>query len=542
MYLYNSIPEPEQFPTQMRGFKAFLSTLRIVYTYIKFKYIHFFKIESKNTFYQALGKKVQLECLRLGGAYIKLGQFLSTLNHILPLEFTEELSSLQDRVAPHSIDKIASRIYAESKTQISELFQSFHPEPIASASTAQVHIAYLNDEKVAVKILYPNIENIMKKDIIFIYFLLRMINFIFIPIPYQQIHSQFKKLISKELDLTNELEYLLKSKELYKSEPHIFVPEPLISHCSRGMLVTKFVEGVKITDYHSDSSAPSQPLKYLFRSYTMMIFKSGFFHADPHPGNLLVTAEGNLCILDFGATEDLSLKEMNCIKNIITSAFRKEYYGILDALRELDAVPSNISDYQMVQIIKHGVEKINRILDQNDHFLNMSFDKFEFHKDLALLKDLNLGFKDLFAHLNLPSHFLALQRVLALLVGMTAQIDPKHSIFFYANEPFQELVWGGSHWKSLIRDQKEEFIKSLIFLPNEMYRYLYNHNHELINKSSNSKFNHNSSDGNYHFFQSIFFILISTYFWDKNTIVFYSFIGLGIISTFKSWITKGNPE
>jgi predicted unusual protein kinase regulating ubiquinone biosynthesis (AarF/ABC1/UbiB family) len=540
MYLYSSNPEPEQFPTRLRWAKATISTLRIAKIYIFYKFFSPKHSEQKSTFYKNLGNRIQIECLRLGGAYIKLGQFLSTLSHILPLEFTNELASLQDRVAPHSIEKIASRIYAETKTQISELFQSFHPDPIASASTAQVHIAYLNDEKVAVKVLYPNIENIMKRDIRFIHLLLKFINYAVIPLPANQIHDQFKKLIYKELDLQNELAYLLKSKELFKNESHIFVPDPILSHCYRGMLVTKFIDGVKITDYKQEGSTQSQSLKLLFRSYTMMVFQSGFFHADPHPGNLLVTPEGNLCLLDFGATEDLSLKEMNCIKNIITCAFRKEYYGVLEALKDMDSVPKNISDSQMVQIIKHGIEKINRILIQNDHFLNMSFETFEFHKDLDLLKDLDLGFKDLFSHLNLPSHFIALQRVLALLVGLTAQIDPKHSIFFYANDPFQELVWGGSHWKSLIREQKEEFFKSFLFLPNEMYRYLYNQNHGFINKGDYSQKEQNSLSGFLHFFQCIFFILVSTFFWDKNQLLFYAFIGLGIVSYFQSWNTKRN--
>ncbi|MEM7182690.1 MAG: AarF/UbiB family protein, partial [Spirochaetota bacterium] len=171
--------------------------------------------------YDVLGLECNVLFLRLGGVYVKLGQFLSNLNHVLPLNFTSQLQNLQDKLPPHSFIEIKQRIEDEFGEPVEKVFPGIEEKPIAAASTAQVHIVYIEKKKLAVKILYPGIEKIVAKDLKTVYFIMKRINRYLFSFDYRKIFKEIDVVITREMDLSQEAHSLTKMKNLFKTEKNI---------------------------------------------------------------------------------------------------------------------------------------------------------------------------------------------------------------------------------------------------------------------------------------------------------------------------------
>ncbi len=251
--------------------------------------------------------------VRLRGVYIKLGQILSIMGSFLPREYTEELEALQDDVPPRSYAKIKTTFVKSFGKQPHEVFDHFDQIPIAAASLGQVHEARNEGgERLAVKILYPNVATIIKVDLRVLGWALRIYrNFV----PLQQIervHEQLADMLSRETDLENEARCISRMANNFAGDPDVVFPKVFPEWSSRTVMTMTFMDGVKISKKDALASLSLDPYDVatkMTKVFYKQLFVDRFFHADPHPGNIFVQRgpEGQvrIVVLDLGSATEL---------------------------------------------------------------------------------------------------------------------------------------------------------------------------------------------------------------------------------------------
>lgn len=251
--------------------------------------------------------------VRLRGVYIKLGQILSVMGTFLPREYTEELEALQDDVPPQSYKKVKKTFVKSFGKQPHEVFASFAQVPIAAASLGQVHEARTaTGERLAVKILYPNVVTIIKVDLRVLGWALKIYrNFV----PLQQIervHEQLADMLARETDLENEARCITRMAKNFDGDPDVLFPRVFPAWSSSTVMTMTFMDGVKITNKNALATLALDPYDVatkLIKVFYKQLFVDRFFHADPHPGNFFVqrgpSGQVRIVVLDLGSATDL---------------------------------------------------------------------------------------------------------------------------------------------------------------------------------------------------------------------------------------------
>jgi predicted unusual protein kinase regulating ubiquinone biosynthesis (AarF/ABC1/UbiB family) len=256
---------------------------------------------SANKFYET--------ALKNQGLLIKTGQFLGTRPDVLPEAYVEVLSRLHDEVPPEPFDVIKAHIERELRRPLHEIFAEFEETPVASASLAQVHRARLHDGRdCAVKVQYPGIESIVDIDLGNLSFFIGVLNRLDRSMDYRFVAEEMRRNIPLELDFINEGRNAERVARDFANVEDIVVPKIYWDYTSRRVLTMEYIEGVKITDYEGLRRLgidTSDVAKILVFAFAEMIVNHGFFHADPHPGNLLVQPGPKLVLIDFGQAKDL---------------------------------------------------------------------------------------------------------------------------------------------------------------------------------------------------------------------------------------------
>ncbi len=244
---------------------------------------------------------------KLGPTFVKLGQLLSTRVELLPQAYLEALSRLQDKVEPFSFAEVEKIVSSELGVRISKAFAEFDDQPMAAASLGQVHRATLRDGRpVAVKVQRPGIREQMVEDL---EALEEIADFfdqhteIGKRYEFGQMLEQFRKSLLQELDYRQEAASLTTIRQDLRRFEHIIIPAPIDDYCTSRVLTMEFVPGKKITEMSPlarmefDGAALAEEL---FRAYLEQILVAGFFHADPHPGNVFITPDYRIALLDLG--------------------------------------------------------------------------------------------------------------------------------------------------------------------------------------------------------------------------------------------------
>ncbi|MCX8000490.1 MAG: AarF/UbiB family protein, partial [Leptospiraceae bacterium] len=407
--------------------------------------------------------------LALGGVYIKTGQFLSNLAHIFPPEFTNELQDLQDRVPPRDFSEIKLRFEKEVGKPIDEVFPDISKKPLAAASTAQVHVATLNKQKVAIKILYPNIEKVIANDLETILIVMRMINKYFFTFDYKPIHSEIKTMILREMNLKAEAESIQKMARLFKGEKDYVFPKVYEEYSRHGILVTQFIEGVKITETrinHKKDGKKSRPLSLLLRAYILMIFRFRFFHADPHSGNLIYTPQGKLCFIDFGAIGELPDQTATHLKQILLSGIAGDAYGVVEGMEKMGFCKPNTNREKLEKVAEFTINKLKAFVSNTEFFQNISLDQLGPEEAKIFLEGINSSLRELMKITQVPHNYVLLDRVLGILTGLVAVLDPYRTIYDYAEEPIQEIIGNTQREVSeILRAEGNEILTSSLELP-----------------------------------------------------------------------------
>ncbi|MEP6777226.1 MAG: AarF/UbiB family protein [Chthoniobacterales bacterium] len=244
---------------------------------------------------------------KLGPTFVKLGQLLSTRVELLPQAYLEALARLQDKVQPFDFDDVEKIVSSELGVRISKAFTEFEVTPMAAASLGQVHKARLRDgRQVAVKVQRPGIREAMLEDLDALEEIAEFLDChteMGKRYEFGQMLDQFRKSLMRELDYRQEANNLTIIREELKAFERIVVPAPIADYSTSRVLTMEYVHGKKITDLHAlgrmefDGAALAEQL---FQAYLQQILVNGFFHADPHPGNVFLTDDYRIALLDLG--------------------------------------------------------------------------------------------------------------------------------------------------------------------------------------------------------------------------------------------------
>jgi ubiquinone biosynthesis protein len=365
-------------------------------------------------------ERMRLAIEELGPSFVKFGQILSTRTDLLPPEMIQELKKLQDHVKPVPFALIRP-VIEDSCPHPEEWFRKIDEIPVASASISQVYSAILLDgTRVALKIQRPGIAEIIETDLLILQSMAERVERVF---PEARVYNptgmvkDFARQIRKELDFLVEARTAERMRINFLDEPGIHIPKIYWEFSSSRMLVMEFVDGVRIDNREEISAMGLDPHiigARGFQAYIKMIFDDGFFHGDPHPGNLLVTRDGTIVVLDFG------------IAGIIRPEKRRNFINFLISLMDEDTEQLIKSLEGMGIVIPEG----NRERLQDDLF--------------ALMQDLGLGYSISQFHfalfvtelsavmrryrIKVPANLMLLLKVLVMILDIGVRLDPEFNI------------------------------------------------------------------------------------------------------------------
>ena len=246
---------------------------------------------------------------RMEGLLIKTGQFISSRADVAPPEYVSVLSRLQDRVPPRPYREVREQVRTELGSLPEELFARFEPRPIASASLAQVHRARLHSgEEVAVKVQYPDIEHVVETDLRNVSLLVRLLARLEPNFDFRVIMDEMRRAVPRELDFRIEADSCERVAESMAHRRDVVLPGIYRGYSARRVLTMEYMPGTKISDIEGlleQGIDPNQVALIMTEAFCEQVLIHGFFHADPHPGNLLVQPGPRVVFLDFGLTKEL---------------------------------------------------------------------------------------------------------------------------------------------------------------------------------------------------------------------------------------------
>ncbi len=326
-----------------------------------------------------LAKCIRKEIVEMGPTYIKVGQYISTRNDIFPQELVQELSKLQDSVEPFDINEV--------NLDVKDLV--INPEPIASGSIGQVHRARYNNKKCVVKVLRPNIKEQSLDDIKNIKFFSNILTFIS-PTGSSDISNfvnELENMFIMEMDFFKESQNISNFRKNFEDVDWVLIPE--VYYVDQNILIMEYIKSEKITEsgkYNNKSLAWT-----ITKSQIMQVVNTGYFHGDPHPGNVGIT-DGKLIYYDFGMVSYISDNQKNALKTLMVGITNKNEKQILSVLDYLDLIGNDKEDIEkFVKIFLDYIEdndpkKLKNILELNSNPLKISGSFFYLVRSFSIIE------------------------------------------------------------------------------------------------------------------------------------------------------------
>ncbi len=380
--------------------------------------------------------RIRLVITDLGPSFIKLGQILSTRPDLIPAEIITELKKLQDSVPPVGLDEVRGQVLAELGAPIEEVYASFDPEPLASASIGQVHRATLETaeglKEVVVKIQRPNIKDVIERDLDLLYWLAKAIER---SIPESRIYqpvklvSEFDRAIRAELDFGLEADHAAKFAKNFAGSSQIRFPFVYREASARRVLTLEYFEGQKIYAAIESGFSGEKICKTTLGLIIKAIFEDGFFHADPHPGNFILMGAPEapvLGVIDLGLVGRLTPQMREKTIDLMIAAVQEDYRGIADALYEIGT--------PLRKIDRRAYEAEVAMLA--DRYLGKQLKEIEISR---LIQDLVGGATKY--GLEIPPDFLLVGKALMTIEGVGKEIYPDLDVFAEMKPYFMRLLW-----------------------------------------------------------------------------------------------------
>lgn len=466
---------------RFRFIKAYSTTFAILSRYAwRFIASKFISSERSQELYYIAHKKtarqITKSLLELKGLYIKIGQTLSVMSNILPTEFTEGLESLQDSVPPHPFNEVNERFLIDFGKTAEELFHSIDPIPIASASLGQVHVAtHKNGDKLAVKLQYPNIDTITKRDLKTIQNIFGIIHLIFPQYNLKEVFAECRDTLSKELDYLNEAANIALIQNNNRDNSQIIFPKVYPELSSKKVLTLSFVEGTKITQLSkgSPTSFDTQSIAVtLIHFYCKQIFQDGIYHADPHPGNIIITPDGKIGMLDFGAVATVSRQMREGLTQFIEGLIKKDSRLLAQALKLMGFLAKKDDEETLEHVVDYFYSKISRI--KIDNFRNLDVSQFHNLGDLIELKKMDISLRELTTLFVVPKDWILLERTMILMTGLTAQLNPEQNPVEIVIPYVEKFLLGDDNKKlaEILLSTSKEVILSYMNLPDDIRKFI----------------------------------------------------------------------
>lgn len=360
-------------------------------------------------------ERLRLVLEELGTTFIKLGQVLSTRPDLVGKEVAEELSKLQDEVPPFNFEDVKSVIENELEGPINEFFQDFEKTPIASASIAQVHRAWLIDgTEVAVKVQRLNLEEEIKKDTTLMRYLARQMDKRIKNVKYYNLPSivdEFERVIENEMDFTQEARNLEKFRSMFEKDPQVYAPKVYRKFSTSQVLTMEFIHGTKISEIlESDIEIDRRKIAEIgTESYFKMIFLNGFFHADPHPGNIFVMENNVLCFVDFGMIGHLDHEFMDNLAELFIYTINYDIKGMVNQMMYMRLIDDSVN-----------IEELRfDLLNLLDRYYGAQIDDIGGLINAFSMPEILIKHK-----IKLPKDFILLGRVITMAEDIGRKLDP----------------------------------------------------------------------------------------------------------------------
>ncbi|MBE3567618.1 MAG: AarF/ABC1/UbiB kinase family protein [Thermogemmatispora sp.] len=415
--------------------------------------------------------------IKLGVLMIKLGQFLSARADLLPEQALQVLGSLQDEVPPAPFSHVVSVIEADLGKPVEQVFSLLERKATAAASLGQVHRATLagSGETVAVKVQRPHIEELVNTDLSTIRFVIWVISrFVDTSefIDLMAVYREFRRTVYEEIDYLTEAANARRFRELFRDQPQIYIPRVYEEYSSKRVLVLEWIDGIKINDYAALEAAGYNRLEIARRTveaYFFQFFEAGFFHADPHPGNIFVKRgsppdDPVIAFVDFGMVGTLTKSMKKAMRDLFLAFVARDSQALVNALGRLGFLGENAN----LTAIEHGLE-----LMLNQYYgLTLGEARELDLSDVAQdIEQLLYG-----QPFQIPAQFAFTGRAISVLAGVATGLAPEFNLIDVAT-PYARKFLGlstdrlGENLQELLRQLLENG-RAMLTLPRSLERII----------------------------------------------------------------------
>ncbi|QWR76079.1 ABC1 kinase family protein [Candidatus Magnetomonas plexicatena] len=420
----------------------------------------------------------------LGPSFIKLAQILSSRPDLITEKYAAEFAKLQDEVPPFAYASVRETIEKDLHMPIEEIFAEIEETPVAAASVSQVHRAVLNDgTKVVVKVQRPHIRQTIETDINIMRFLASLMlkympgTDIFNPLG---IVEEFAKTIKRELNFMEEAKNVQRFARNFKDIENVKIPILYPAYTSERVIVLERIEGIRINDVKSmekfgfDKSAIAENL---VNAYFKMILEDGFFHADPHPGNLFITEDAVIGIVDFGMVGWLTPDVMESIAGILIAIVNKDFESLVDEFITIGMVTEE------VDIDRFRREFLNDMMEILIPLYDTALAEINFAEYLDTITKVSLKHK-----LKIPSSLLLIDKCMLMVDSIVREID-KDFNFITASAPYTAMLirkkYGPKKMYAKVGKNLSDLADSIVDTPKKLRVLL----RKMINNEFSVKFN-----------------------------------------------------
>jgi ubiquinone biosynthesis protein len=382
-------------------------------------------------------ERLRMAFEELGPSFIKLGQVLACRPDMLPIEYAQELCKLTDSVSPYPFEQAKEIIERDLGAPLGALFSEFDPTPVAAASIAQVHRAVMPDgAEVIVKVQRPNIERVIARDISILRGIAELIEAHMpemTPYNVRGIVEEFARTINRELDFFMEASNAAQLRRNFEKSSDLYIPRIFPDISSKRVLVLEKIEGVRIDDFEAldrEGYDRHDLSRKGAAAFFQMVFHDGFFHADPHPGNIFVLKDGRLALVDFGIVGRVTEENMEYFAKSFVALVNHDYDSLAQQYMNLGFVAEEVVDTERFH--RELKEDFSELLEP---YYGMKVKQIDFGSYVDRVTQILLRH-----HLRLPQNLYLIDKALITLEGLLKQLDPEFDYIVAAQPYVTDLI------------------------------------------------------------------------------------------------------
>lgn len=393
------------------------------------------------------GERLRYALQELGPTYVKMGQILSTRRDLLDKDMIEELEKLRDDVSFFETETAMKIIEDEIKMPVDEIFESISSEPIAAASIGQVYEATLKTgESVIVKVQRPGIENTIKSDLEILKRVSDSAQDVVADynINLKDVIEELSTQLLRELDYNYEAINAVKMKKMFQYSEHVYIPEIYMEYTTKRVLVMEKINGVKVSDIETIKEKGWDPVKIAdigVKSFIMQVLTHGFFHADPHPGNIFVIDKEKIAYIDFGMIGIIDKKTLKHLNQFAIACINKDVDRIAYVLYEMDSIDENTDMESFRQEIMYMIHYYYDVPIEKISFGSIIGEVFSFFRKYRV---------------KMPSQLVTLAKTIITLEGTGRMLNPGFSVKGISREFAKNYYKESLNPKNIAKEKKQE--------------------------------------------------------------------------------------